>query len=86
MNELRVFDRISDAVGWTPLVRLGPTVDDLGCDFGGPHGRIDSLVAGGGDKSAGVSDDQGMFSDVGVHVESRTRRAAHNAGNHGLLR
>ncbi|MEM7051448.1 MAG: cysteine synthase family protein [Acidobacteriota bacterium] len=26
MNELRVFDRLSDAVGWTPLVRLGRTV------------------------------------------------------------
>ena len=29
MNELHVYDRISDAVGWTPMVRLGPTVDDF---------------------------------------------------------
>ena len=29
-RQLRVFDSISEAVGWTPLVRLGPTVDLLG--------------------------------------------------------
>lgn len=27
--DLRVYDRISDAVGWTPLVRLGPSLADL---------------------------------------------------------
>ena len=33
MNErLRVFDRISDAVGWTPLVRLDRSVRGLGCE------------------------------------------------------
>ncbi|MEM1246730.1 MAG: cysteine synthase family protein [Acidobacteriota bacterium] len=26
LRKLRVFDRLSDAVGWTPMVRLGPTV------------------------------------------------------------
>jgi cystathionine beta-synthase len=29
-RRLRVFDSIADAVGWTPLVRLGPTVETLG--------------------------------------------------------
>jgi len=29
MRDLRVYDRISDAVGWTPLVRLGPTMKGL---------------------------------------------------------
>ena len=51
MNELRVFDRISDAVGWTPLVRLGPTVDDLECEvfakieFLNPMGSIKDRIA-----------------------------------------
>jgi cystathionine beta-synthase len=29
MNELRVYDRISDAVGWTPMVRLHASVEGL---------------------------------------------------------
>jgi cystathionine beta-synthase len=51
MNELRVFDRISDAVGWTPLVRLGPTVDDLECEvfakieFLNPMGSVKDRIA-----------------------------------------
>ena len=51
MNELRVFNRISDAVGWTPLVRLGPTVDDLECEvfakieFLNPMGSIKDRIA-----------------------------------------
>ena len=51
MNELRVFDRISDAVGWTPLVRLGPTVADLGCEifakieFLNPMGSVKDRIA-----------------------------------------
>ena len=32
MNELRVFERISDAVGWTPLVRLNRSVAGLDCE------------------------------------------------------
>jgi cysteine synthase len=35
-NPLRVFDCISDAVGWTPLVRLGPCLADPG---GAPGNR-----------------------------------------------
>jgi cystathionine beta-synthase len=51
MNELRVFDRISDAVGWTPLVRLGPTVDDFDCEvfakieFLNPMGSVKDRIA-----------------------------------------
>ena len=51
MNELRVFDRISDAVGWTPLVRLGPTVAGLGCEvfakieFLNPMGSVKDRIA-----------------------------------------
>jgi cystathionine beta-synthase len=51
MNELRVFDRISDAVGWTPLVRLGPTVDDLECEvfakieYLNPMGSVKDRIA-----------------------------------------
>jgi len=32
MTDLRVYDRISDAVGWTPLVRLGRTMEGLACE------------------------------------------------------
>jgi cystathionine beta-synthase len=32
VNDLRVYDRISEAVGNTPLVRLRRTVADLGCE------------------------------------------------------
>jgi cystathionine beta-synthase len=32
MNELRVYDRISDAVGWTPLVKLHRSVEGTGCE------------------------------------------------------
>ena len=51
MNDLRVYDRISEAVGWTPLVRLGPTVDDLDCDvfakieFLNPMGSVKDRIA-----------------------------------------
>jgi cystathionine beta-synthase len=51
MNELRVFDRISDAVGWTPLVRLGSTVDDFDCEvfakieFLNPMGSVKDRIA-----------------------------------------
>ena len=51
MNELRVFNNISEAVGWTPLVRLGPTVSDLGCEvfakmeFLNPMGSIKDRIA-----------------------------------------
>ena len=34
-NPLRVYDCISDAVGWTPLVRLGPCLEDLDSSEGG---------------------------------------------------
>ena len=51
MNELRVYDRISDAVGWTPLVRLHQTVRDLRCEvfakieFLNPTGSIKDRIA-----------------------------------------
>ncbi len=51
MNELRVYDRISDAVGWTPLVRLGPTVDDFSSEvfakieFLNPMGSVKDRIA-----------------------------------------
>jgi cystathionine beta-synthase len=51
MNELRVYDRISEAVGWTPLVRLGPTVDDFDCEvfakieFLNPMGSVKDRIA-----------------------------------------
>ena len=51
MKDLRVYDRISEAVGWTPLVRLGPTVDDLSCEvfakieFLNPMGSVKDRIA-----------------------------------------
>jgi cystathionine beta-synthase len=51
MNELKVFDRISEAVGWTPMVRLGPTVDDFNCEvyakieFLNPMGSVKDRIA-----------------------------------------
>ena len=51
MNELRVYDRISDAVGWTPLVRLRATVDDFDCEvfakieFLNPMGSVKDRIA-----------------------------------------
>lgn len=51
MNELRVCNNISEAVGWTPLVRLGATVSDLGCEvfakieFLNPMGSIKDRIA-----------------------------------------
>ena len=50
-NDLRVYNRISEAVGWTPLVRLGPTVDDLECEvfakieFLNPMGSVKDRIA-----------------------------------------
>ena len=52
-NPLRVFDRISDAVGWTPLVRLGPSIDDLAgppevfakIEFMNPMGSVKDRIA-----------------------------------------
>ena len=51
MNDLRVYDRISEAVGWTPMVRLGPTVDDFDCEvfakieFLNPMGSVKDRIA-----------------------------------------
>jgi len=51
MKDLRVFDRISEAVGWTPMVRLGPTVDDFDCEafakieFLNPMGSVKDRIA-----------------------------------------
>lgn len=50
-NPLRVFDRISDAVGWTPLVRLGPSVAGLPAEvfakieFMNPMGSVKDRIA-----------------------------------------
>jgi cystathionine beta-synthase len=51
MNDLRVFDRISEAVGWTPMVRLGSTVDDFESEvfakieFLNPMGSVKDRIA-----------------------------------------
>lgn len=51
MNELRVYDRISDAVGWTPLVRLHASVQCSGCEvfakleFLNPMGSVKDRIA-----------------------------------------
>jgi cystathionine beta-synthase len=50
-NDLRVYNRISEAVGWTPLVKLGPTVDDLDCEvwakieFLNPMGSVKDRIS-----------------------------------------
>ncbi len=51
MNELRVYERISDAIGWTPLVRLHRSVEDLDCEvfakieFMNPMGSVKDRIA-----------------------------------------
>ena len=51
MNELRVYERISDAIGWTPLVRLNRSVEGLGCEvfakieFMNPMGSVKDRIA-----------------------------------------
>ncbi|MEE4271844.1 MAG: cysteine synthase family protein [Thermoanaerobaculales bacterium] len=51
MNELRVFERISDAIGWTPLVRLNRSVAGLGgevfakIEFMNPMGSVKDRIA-----------------------------------------
>ncbi|MGD8439213.1 MAG: cysteine synthase family protein [Holophagae bacterium] len=51
MNELRVYERISDAVGWTPLVRLDRSVAGSGCEvfakieFMNPMGSVKDRIA-----------------------------------------
>jgi cystathionine beta-synthase len=51
MNELRVFERISEAIGWTPLVRLNRSVAGLGCEvfgkieFMNPMGSVKDRIA-----------------------------------------
>jgi cystathionine beta-synthase len=51
MNELRVYERISDAIGWTPLVRLDRAVIGLGCEvfakieFMNPMGSVKDRIA-----------------------------------------
>jgi len=50
-DNLRVFNRISEAVGWTALVRLGPTVAGLPCEvfakieFLNPMGSVKDRIA-----------------------------------------
>jgi cystathionine beta-synthase len=50
-EKLRVFDQISDAVGWTPMVRLGRSADGLGCEvfakleFLNPMGSVKDRIA-----------------------------------------
>jgi len=50
-NDLHVYNRISEAVGWTPLVKLGSTVDDLDCEvwakieFLNPMGSVKDRIA-----------------------------------------
>ena len=51
MSDLRVYDRISDAVGWTPLVRLNGTMEGLACEafakieFMNPMGSVKDRIA-----------------------------------------
>jgi cystathionine beta-synthase len=51
MNELRVYERISDAIGWTPLVRLHRSVADIDCEvfakieFMNPMGSVKDRIA-----------------------------------------
>jgi cystathionine beta-synthase len=51
VSDLRVFDRISDAVGWTPLVRLGRSVEECGSEvyakieFMNPMGSVKDRIA-----------------------------------------
>jgi cystathionine beta-synthase len=51
MDGRRVYDRISEAVGWTPLVRLHRSVDGLGCEvyakleFMNPMGSVKDRIA-----------------------------------------
>ena len=40
MSDLRVYDSVSEAVGWTPLVRLRRSVEGLGCEV---FGKLDYL-------------------------------------------
>ena len=50
-KDLRVFDRISDAVGWTPMIRLRATVDDFDSEvfakieFLNPMGSVKDRIA-----------------------------------------
>ena len=50
-HELRVYDRISEAVGWTPLVRLSRSVEGLGSEvfakieFMNPMGSVKDRIA-----------------------------------------
>ena len=51
MNDLRVYDRISEAVGWTPMVRLRRTMEEFGCEafakieFMNPMGSVKDRIA-----------------------------------------
>lgn len=51
MNELRVYERISDAIGWTPLVRLNRSVTELDgeifakIEFMNPMGSVKDRIA-----------------------------------------
>ncbi len=51
MNELRVYERISDAIGWTPLVRLDRSVAGLDCEvfakieYMNPMGSVKDRIA-----------------------------------------
>lgn len=51
MNDLRVYDRISDAVGWTPMVKLRRAMDRSRCEayakieFMNPMGSVKDRIA-----------------------------------------
>ena len=51
MNDLRVYDRISEAVGWTPMVRLRRTLGEFDCEafakieFMNPMGSVKDRIA-----------------------------------------
>ncbi|PYQ11469.1 MAG: cystathionine beta-synthase [Acidobacteria bacterium] len=51
MNNLRVYNRISEVVGWTPMVRLGRSLEGLRCEafakieFLNPMGSVKDRIA-----------------------------------------
>ncbi len=79
MNELRVYDRISDAVGWTPMVRLHRTVEETRCEvfakieFMNPMGSVKDRIARFMIESALR---QGSLRPGGVVVESSSGNTA----------
>jgi cystathionine beta-synthase len=88
MNELRVYDRISDAVGWTPLVRLWKSVEGTDCEvyakleFLNPMGSIKDRIARHMVEKA-LSD--GRLRRDGVIIENSSGNTAMGLAMMGIL-